>query len=45
MVRGCLTALFLYAGISVGYYFWLRTVFDPPEVYWASAGLGFVSAL
>jgi hypothetical protein len=42
MVRSCLLALLLYAASAVGYYFWLATVFDPPEVYWASAGLGFV---
>lgn len=42
MVRGCLLALIMYAAIAVGYFFWLDTVFEPPESYWGAAGLGFV---
>jgi len=42
MFRGCLFALLLYAGISVGYFFWLDTVFDRPGSYYGAAGLGFV---
>ncbi|QDU25766.1 Ankyrin repeats (3 copies) [Anatilimnocola aggregata] len=42
MVRGCLFALLMYAAIAVGYFFWLDTVFDRPESYYAAAGLGFV---
>lgn len=42
MFRSCLLALLLYSAIAVGYYFWLTTVFDPPEVYWGSGILGFV---
>src|SRR5688500_10879583 len=42
MVRGCLFALLMYAAIAVGYFFWLDTVFEPPESYWGAAVLGFV---
>ncbi|WP_425617021.1 ankyrin repeat domain-containing protein [Anatilimnocola sp. NA78] len=42
MLRGCLFALLLYAGIAVGYFFWLDTVFDRPGSYYGAAALGFV---
>src|SRR5947199_5164441 len=42
MLKGCLFSLLLYAALSVGYYFWLSTVFEPPTSYWASALVGFV---
>jgi hypothetical protein len=42
MLRGCLFALFLWTGLSVAYWFWLDTVFEPPTSYWASALVGFI---
>lgn len=41
MLRGCLFSLLLYVALSVAYYFWLSTAFEPPTSYWASALMGF----
>ncbi len=42
MLRGCLLSLLLFAGLAVGYYFWLSTVFLPPTSYWLSTLVGFI---
>ena len=42
MLRGCLLSLLFWAGLSVGYWFWLNSVFEPPTSYWASALVGFI---
>ena len=42
MLRGCILALILYAALAVGYFFWLDTVFDPPESYIGAAIVGLI---
>ena len=43
MLRGCLVALFVWAALIGGYYWWFESVFKPPATYIAAGVVGFMT--
>ncbi len=42
MLRGCVFALLLLAGVMAGYFYWLDQVFEPPGSYIGAGVIGFL---